>query len=99
MEDLSDRELERFLEENLAGELFCGFEMGEVTPDHSSFEVMRTRLGTVAEIAATPEARFGNKGRTKWYGYKIHASVDMSLGVVPGNGEVSVPGVHAGDLP
>lgn len=139
MEDLSDRELERFLQENLAGKLFCGFELGDPTPDHSSFEVMRARLGTeglaglfnrvrrslmdaglirevftfvdatqlisktnlwkerdasiaagekklnnlnVAKVAADPEARFGKKGKTKWYGYKIHASVDMSHGLV-----------------
>ena len=139
MEDLSDRELERFLEENLAGKLFCGFELGQATPDHSSFEVMRTRLGTegvaslfnrvrqalvdaglvrevftfvdatqlisktnlwkerdkaisegekklsnqnVAKVAADPEARFGKSGKKKWYGYKIHASVDMCQGLV-----------------
>jgi IS5 family transposase len=137
MEDLSDRELERFLQENLAGKLFCGFELGEATPDHSSFEVMRTRLGTeglaslfnrvrqsltdaglvrevftfvdatqliskanlwkerdraialgeeklsnriVGKVAADPEARLGKKGKSKWYGYKIHAAVDMTQG-------------------
>lgn len=45
MEDLSDREAERFLEENLAGKLFCGFGLRERTPDHSTFHTMRERLG------------------------------------------------------
>lgn len=139
LEDLSDRELERFLRENLAGKLFCGFELGDETPDFSSFSLARTRLGTeglaglfnavrdalrdaglvrevftfvdatqlasklslwqerdrliaqgesrlddatVARVAADPEARFGRKGGTRWYGYKIHAGVDMSQGLV-----------------
>jgi len=29
MEDLSDRQLERFLEENTAAKLFCGFSLKE----------------------------------------------------------------------
>ena len=46
MEDLSDRELERFLQENLAGKLFCGFELYDTTPDFSYFSVLRKRIGT-----------------------------------------------------
>ena len=46
MEDLSDRELERFLQENLAGKLFCGFSLTDPTPDFTSFGVMRDRIGT-----------------------------------------------------
>lgn len=139
LEDLSDRELERFLQENLAGKLLCGFELGDATPDFSTFSVARERLGTeglaelfnsvrealqkaglvrevftfvdatqltsklslwkerdkligpgekklgnetVAQVASDPQARFGRKGGTKWYGYKIHASVDMSEGLI-----------------
>ena len=37
MEDLSDRELERFLAENNAAKLFCDFSLTEKTPDHSLF--------------------------------------------------------------
>jgi hypothetical protein len=33
MEDLSDRELARFLQENTAGKWFCGFGLCEATPD------------------------------------------------------------------
>jgi transposase, IS5 family len=46
MEDLSDRELERFLQENNAGKLFCGFSLLEKTPDHSYFSVLRSKIGT-----------------------------------------------------
>jgi len=46
MEDLSDRELERFLQENNAGKLFCGFSLLEKTPDHSYFSVLRNKIGT-----------------------------------------------------
>jgi transposase, IS5 family len=45
MEDLSDRELERYLEENLAAKWFCGFTLSEPTPDYSLFTRVRTRIG------------------------------------------------------
>jgi len=46
MEDLSDRELERFLQENTAAKFFCGFSLLEKTPDHSYFSVLRKKIGT-----------------------------------------------------
>jgi len=46
MEDLSDRELERFLQENNAAKYFCGFSLLEKTPDHSYFCVLRKKIGT-----------------------------------------------------
>ena len=46
MEDLSDREMERYLDENMAARWFCGFGLGERTPDHSFFGAFRKRLGT-----------------------------------------------------
>ena len=33
MEDLSDREFERFIAENTAGKWFCDFDLIEKTPD------------------------------------------------------------------
>lgn len=45
-EDLSDREMERFLRENLAAKWFCRFGIAEKTPDHSFFGKFRKRLGT-----------------------------------------------------
>lgn len=139
MEDLSDRELERFLEENMAAKLFCGFDLEDKTPDYSTFSVARDRIGlkgvadffngvraslqraglvrevftfvdatqliskldlwqerdkaikagldkldnlTVSQLAADKDARFGRKGSTKWFGYKLHTAVDMSQGFI-----------------
>lgn len=46
MENLSDRELERYLAENTAAKWFCGFTLNEVTPDHSLFTRVRAKIGT-----------------------------------------------------
>ena len=46
MEDLSDREVKRFLAENVAAKWFCGFGLTEPTPDHSVFCRARKRIGT-----------------------------------------------------
>lgn len=45
IEDLSDRELERFLQENTAAKWFCEFELLDRTPDYSVFSKFRKRLG------------------------------------------------------
>lgn len=139
MEDLSDRELERFLEENVAAKLFCGFGLTDATPDFSTFSLARKRIGaqgladlfnavreslrqaglvrevftfvdatqliskaslwsqrdksikagldrldnqTVSQVSADPQARFGRKGGQKWFGWKIHAAIDMSHGFI-----------------
>ena len=47
MEDLSDRELERFIAENTAAKLFCDFSLISQTPDHSLF----SRLVTPANVS------------------------------------------------
>ena len=46
MEDISDRELERFLQENNAGKWFVGFSLTEKTPNHTVFTRARKRIGT-----------------------------------------------------
>ena len=46
MENLSDRELERFLRENVSGKFFCGFSLLENTPDHTYFSHLRSEIGT-----------------------------------------------------
>ena len=33
LEDISDREMERFMRENLAAKWFCGFALSDRTPD------------------------------------------------------------------
>jgi len=46
LEDLSDRELERFICENNAARWLCGFDLTAKTPDHSVFGRVRSRIGT-----------------------------------------------------
>lgn len=46
MEDLSDRELERYLGDSNAAKLFCEFDLTENTPDHTVFSKMRSKIGT-----------------------------------------------------
>ena len=46
IENLSDRELEQFIEENNAARWFCGFNLRENTPDHSVFCPLRKKVGT-----------------------------------------------------
>ena len=55
LEDVSDREMERFMRENTAAKWFCGFSLTEKTPDHTVFCRFRTRLGTerLSEIFST----------------------------------------------
>ena len=45
MEDISDREMERFIAENVAGKWFCNFTLAEKTPDYSLFCKFRAKLG------------------------------------------------------
>ena len=47
-EDLSDRELESSIKENLAIRWFCGFSLTEETPDFSYFSKLRKRIGAKA---------------------------------------------------
>jgi len=44
LEDLSDRELEVFLQENMAGKWFCEFSLREETPDHTVFTRARKKI-------------------------------------------------------
>lgn len=46
MEDLSDREFERFITENNAGKWFCGFGLLEKTPDFTTICKYRNLIGT-----------------------------------------------------
>ena len=43
---MSDRELERFIRENVTSRWFCGFSLLEKTPDHTVFTRARDRIGT-----------------------------------------------------
>jgi IS5 family transposase len=46
MEDLSDRELERYIQENVTAKWFCSFEITDNTPDFTVFSRIRQRIGT-----------------------------------------------------
>jgi len=46
MENLSDRELERLIQENNAARWFCVFSLQENTPDHSMFCQTRKKIDT-----------------------------------------------------
>lgn len=46
IEDLSDRELEKMLQENMAAKYFCGFGLSEPTPDFTLFTKTRKKIGT-----------------------------------------------------
>ena len=46
MEDLSDREMERYLSEYLAAKWFCNVGLEEGMPDHSYFGDFRAQIGT-----------------------------------------------------
>ncbi|ODS22656.1 hypothetical protein AB835_13035 [Candidatus Endobugula sertula] len=62
IEDLSDREMERYLQENTAGQWFCDLALGEKTPDHSYFGDFRDRLGTKRLMALFSQVRDSVKG-------------------------------------
>ena len=46
MEDLSDREFERFISENTAAKWFCEFSLLEKTPDFTTICKFRNSIGT-----------------------------------------------------
>ena len=64
MEDLSDRELERYLQENTAAKWFCGFSLCEGTPDFTVFSKSRERIGTheLSNIFANLRGQLKAKG-------------------------------------
>ena len=76
MEDLSDRELERFLQENNAAKLFCGFSLLEKTPDHSYFCVLRKKIGT--EKLAKMFNKLGDSLREKGLVSNVFTFIDAS---------------------
>ena len=57
IEDLSDREMERYLQENNSGKWFCDLALGEKTPDHSYFGNFRKHLGTERLMALFSQVR------------------------------------------
>ena len=76
MEDLSDRELERFIAENNAAKLFCDFSLISQTPDHSLFSRVRQSIGTnnLASIFNSVREQLKQKGLVR----EIFTFVDSS---------------------
>jgi len=56
-EDLSGRQAQRFLAENVAAKWFCGFGLFEKTPEHSTLSKFFTRVGVERMGAFFDEAR------------------------------------------
>lgn len=76
LEDLSDRELEVFLQENMAGKWFCGFSLREETPDHTVFTRARKKIGASLLSKLFEQLR----GQLKSQGYmnEVFTFVDTS---------------------
>lgn len=64
LEDLSDRELERYLKENVSGKWFCGFGLTEETPSNTTFSKLRDRIGTklLSEIFSDLRGQLKSQG-------------------------------------
>jgi IS5 family transposase len=76
LEDLSDRELEVFLEENNAAKWFCGFNIGEKTPDYSLFSKIRKKIGI--KLLADIFKQFRNQLKAKGFMNEIFTFVDAT---------------------
>jgi transposase, IS5 family len=76
MEDLSDRELEKFLQENIAGRWFCGFLLNEDTPDHTVFTRARSKIGT--DLLATLFQELRDQLKKQGYINEVFTFVDAS---------------------
>ena len=76
MEDISDRELERFMAENVAAKWFCGFNLGDSTPDFSLFSKVRARIGTKKLSQIFAKAR--DQPKKKGYMSEVFTFVDAS---------------------
>lgn len=76
MEDLSDRELERYLQENNASKWFCGFSLLETTPDHTVFCKIRKRIGT--KLLSQLFADMRNQLKSAGYINEVFSFVDAT---------------------
>ncbi len=76
IEDLSDRELERYLQENTAAKWFCGFDLTHVTPTYSLFTRVRKRIGT--ERLADLFALVRNELKAQGYMSEIFTFIDAT---------------------
>lgn len=76
MEDLSDRELARFIQENNAARWFCGFSLSEDTPDYTVFSKIRGKIGTNKLSSIFADLR--NQLKTKGLMSEVFSFVDAT---------------------
>ena len=76
MEDMSDRELERYIADSNAGKWFCDFTLTEKTPDHTVFSRMRKRLGT--NLLSKIFAKFRDQLKSAGYMSEVFTFVDAT---------------------
>ena len=76
MEDLSDRELERYLSDSNAAKWFCEFNLTENSPDHTVFSKIRPKIGT--EKLAQIFALFRDQLKAQGYMSEVFTFVDAS---------------------
>ena len=76
MEDLSDRELERYLSDSVAAKWFCEFDLTENTPDYTVFSKLRARIGT--NLLSKIFSLFRDQLRTQGYMSEVFTFVDAS---------------------
>jgi len=76
MEDLSDRELERYIGDSNAAKWFCDFSLTESTPDHTVFSKIRIKIG--ANKLSKIFSIFRDQLRSKGYMSEVFTFVDAS---------------------
>jgi len=76
MEDLSDRELERYISDSNSAKWFCEFDLTENTPDHTVFSKMRSKIGT--ERLSKIFSQLRDQLRSKGYMSEVFTFVDAS---------------------
>lgn len=76
MEDLSDRELERYLSDSNAAKWFCDFDLTESTPDYSVFSKFRSKIGT--NLLSKIFSIFRNQLKSQGYMSEVFTFVDAS---------------------
>ena len=76
MEDMSDRELERYLADSTAGKWFCDFGLSESTPDHTVFSKLRKKIGT--NLLSKIFAIFRDQLRNAGYMSEVFTFVDAT---------------------
>lgn len=76
MEDLSDRELDQFMQGNVHGKWFCGFGLTEKTPNFRIFSKARKRIGTKKLSGIFNNLR--NQLKSQGYMNEVFTFVDAS---------------------